>query len=312
MESRRPKDKEPSRAHDCPQLSVVIASDHSTREVEHILKVLLRQRPDDRIEIIVADSRADDSVQEVMKKYPEVAFSCFPEKTPLPMLWGGGIARSRGEIIAITDSTSVADCNWVPAILKAHESVHPVIGGAVEAAEGKNMVDWAAYFCEYGQFMRPLPEGPADVLAGNNISFKRWTLTKGQEFVQNGFWKTYWCRQLQEEGIQLVSTPSIVIYDKKSYRLLPFLIRRFHHGRCFAGMRISQISGFKRASYILGSPLLPFLFLARTISAIVPKRRHLKQFMLSLPISIVAIMVWSVGEFCGYLAGAGESCAYIW
>ncbi len=306
------ENKKPSPSTNAPELSVVIASDHGIREADRCLKALLQQRGNEKIELIVADSRIDDSLQEIMTKYPEVEFIRFPEKTPLSMLWGGGIARSRGEIIAITDSTSVADCNWVPAILKAHESVHPVIGGAVEAAEGKNMVDWAAYFCEYGQFMRPLPEGPADVLAGNNISFKRWTLTKGQEFVQNGFWKTYWCRQLQEEGIQLVSTPSIVIYDKKSYRLLPFLIRRFHHGRCFAGMRISQISGFKRASYILGSPLLPFLFLARTISAIVPKRRHLKQFMLSLPISIVAIMVWSVGEFCGYLAGAGESCAYIW
>lgn len=88
MEPRRLKDEEPSCGHDCPRLSVVIASDHSTLEMEQILKVLLPQRPDQKIEIIVADSRADDSVQEVMTKYPEVAFSCFPEKTPLPMLWG--------------------------------------------------------------------------------------------------------------------------------------------------------------------------------------------------------------------------------
>ncbi len=311
MYSNGRENEDMTRPLDAPQLSVVVASDHSIREVERCLKALLLQRRDGKTEIIIADSRKDDSLQALMTKYPEVVFLRFPENTAPPVLWGAGIARSKGEIIAVTDSTSIVDDRWVSAILKAHESSHPVIGGAVEVAEGRSLVDWAAYFCEYGQFMRPLAEGPADVLSGNNISFKKWTLTKGREFVQNGFWKTYWCRQLQEDGIQLVSTPTIVIYDDKGYRLIPFLIRRFHHGRCFAGMRISQISRFKRASYILGSPLLPFLFLARTISAIVPKRRRLKEFVLSLPVSLVAIVVWSVGEFCGYLTGTGDSCAYV-
>ncbi|MGH9931657.1 MAG: glycosyltransferase [Pyrinomonadaceae bacterium] len=306
------ENKKPSPSINAPELSVVIASDHAIREADRCLKALLQQTGNEKIELIVADSRSDDSLQEIMTKYPGVEFIRFPEKTPLPMLLGAGIARSRGGIVAVTDATCVADSNWIAATLKAHQSSHPVIGGAVEAAEGKNMVDWAAYFCEYGQFMRPLLEGPAEVLSGNNISFKRWTLTKGQEFVQNRFWKTYWCRRLQEEGIQLVSTPSMVIYDHKSYRLIPFLIRRFHHGRCFAGMRVSQVSAFRRAAYFASSPLLPLLFLARTISSIVSKRRHLKQFILSLPISILAIMVWSLGEFCGYLAGAGESCASVY
>jgi hypothetical protein len=159
--------------------------------------------------------------------------------------------------------------------------------------------------------MQPVPEGPADVLPGNNISFKRWTLTKGQEFVENGFWKTYWCGRLQKEGIELVSTPTMVIYDNKCYRLMPFLIRRFHHGRCFAGMRILRESGLKRALYLLASPLLPFLFLARTTSAIAAKKRHFKRFVLSLHVSILAIVVWSAGEFCGYLTGTGKSCTYV-
>ena len=301
---------EVSRLPSIVKLSVVITSNNSTSDVDRCLITLQQERKIEGIEIVVADSRSDDSLQEVITKYPEVVFIRFPGKTSLPVLWGAGIALSKGEVIAITDSTCVADAHWIAAILKAHESNHAVIGGAVESAQGKNMVEWAAYFCEYGQFIQPLLEGPANVLPGNNISFKRSTLTKGQEFVQNGFWKTSWCRRLQEEGIQLVSTPEIVIYDNKSYHLIPFLIRRFHHGRCFAGMRISRESRLKRASYVLASLLLPFLFVARTTSAIISKRRHLNQFILSLPISLLAILVWSAGELCGYLTGTGESCAY--
>ena len=229
----------------------------------------------------------------------------------LPELWGEGISQSTGAVIAVTESTCRPDSCWINSILKAHESANPVIGGAVEISKAARLVDWAAYFCEYGQFMYPLKEGPANELPGNNVSFKRWVLEIGQDFVQNGFWKTYWCRELQEEGIPLVLMPSILVYYNKTYRLVPFLIRRFHHGRCFGGMRATAISSLRRFCYAIGSPLLPFLFLARSIHAIIPKKRYLKEFILSFPISILAILMWSFGEFCGYIAGKGQSCSYI-
>ncbi|MGH9843088.1 MAG: glycosyltransferase family 2 protein [Blastocatellia bacterium] len=41
--------------------------------------------------------------------------------------------------------------------------------------------------------------------------------------------------------------------------------------------------------------------------AILPKRRFLKEFTLSLPFTILEVVSWSVGEFFGYLAGPGTS-----
>ncbi len=296
-----------------PELSIVIASNHSHHELERCLASLTQQSLGQKIEVIVADCGCqDEAMRDVKSKHPKISFIRFPEKTPLPKLWGAGIERSTSEIIAITDSTCIIDANWVSAILDAHQSSHPVIGGAVEIGDCKRWVDWAAYFCEYGQFMRPLKEGAATELPGNNLSFKRQTLERGREFVQDEFWKTYWCRRLQEERVQLIAVPSIVVYYSKSFGLMPFLIRRFHHGRCFAGMRVSQASLLTRVFYIAGSPLLPFLFLARTIAGVVPKKRYLKQFILSFPISVLAVVLWSIGEFCGYLAGTGESCAQIY
>ena len=187
-----------------------------------------------------------------------------------------------------------------------------VIGGAVEFRSSARLVDWTAYFCEYGQFMRPLTEGKVNELPGNNVSFKRWALEKASEFTQNGFWKTYWCRALQKKGITLVSKPSIIVYYNKSYSLKPFLIRRFRHGRCFAGMRIVEISFLARAFYVLGSPILPFVFLVRLIGTLLPKQRYRREFVLSFPISVLAIIMWSIGEFCGYVAGPGQSCSYVY
>jgi len=312
-QDRRINNEKPVRSADAPpDLSIVIASNHSLAELERCLASLVQQSRGQEIEVIVADCGCqDEAIRDVKGKYPEILFIRFPENTPLPKLWGAGIERSTGEIIAITDSTCITDANWVSAILDAHTSSHPVIGGAVEIGDCKKWVDWAAYFCEYGHFMQPLKKGAAMELPGNNVSFKRETLKRGREFVQDGFWKTYWCRRLQEEGVQLMAVPSIVVYYKKSFGLTPFLIRRFHHGRCFAGMRVSQVPLLMRVFYIAGSPLLPFLLLGRTIAGVVPKKRYLKQFILSFPISVLAVVLWSIGEFCGYLTGTGKSCAQI-
>lgn len=312
MNRRGIGDQTASHVIDAPKLlSVVVASVHSAYDLEMYLDAIIEQAQDKNIEVIVADCCRSDSPGNITIKYPNVVFIRFPEKTTLPALLGAGIARSTGQIIAITDSTCSPDKHWVSAVLKAHESSYPVIGGAVEIGGCKKWVDWAAYFCEYGQFMNPLKEGTANELPGNNISFKRWTLDKGREFVENGFWKTYWCRRLRKEGIELMLSPLIVVYYKKSYLLIPFLIRRFHHGRCFAGMRVAEISTLERLLYAAGSPALPFLFLARTIKVVASKKRYLKEFVFSFPIFLLAIMSWSFGEFCGYLVGAGKSCSHV-
>jgi Glycosyl transferase family 2 len=293
-----------------PTLSVVVASTDSDG-LEECLSSLERQRKDTDAEIIIATRCGPQSVQHIVARYPKVQFLQCPEHATLPLLLRAGIAHSAGDIIAITDSTCTVDHHWFSAILKAHETSCSIVGGAVEVGRCRSKLDWAAYFCEYGQFMHPLTEGSVDELPGNNVSFKRETLSKGREFVENGFWKTYWCRKLREDGVPLISAPSMVVYYRKSVRFLPFLIRRFHHGRCFAGMRVARTSIRTRMYYVVGSPVLPILFLARIIRSIASKRRYRKEFALSFPFSLLAIFGWSLGEFCGYLAGPGHSCGHV-
>lgn len=294
------------------KLSVVVASIYSHSVLKKCLDSILANNGEN-VEIIVAHNSADEPLADLSAEYADVCFIEFAEKATLPVLWAAGIARSAGEIVAITDSTCIVAENWISEIRTAHQSSDsPVIGGAVEMSDGKNLVDWAAYFCEYGQFMKPLAAGAAEVLPGNNISFKCDVLEKNKQFVENEFWKTYLCRQLQTEGIELMNAPSMLVYYTKSFELMPFLVRRFHHGRCFAGMRIERETVFKRALYAVGTIFLPAVFLVRITAPVLQKRRFVREFLLSLPISVLAILAWSIGETCGYLAGTGKSCEHIY
>lgn len=298
-------------ANETVKLSVIIVSLYSHLSLRKCLDAILANDGRDNIEILVAHC-SDEPIADLIDKYPNIRFIQFPQKVGIPFLAGAGIKQAKGEIVALTDASSEVGPGWINAIFEAHQSQHLVIGGAVEVNKQMKPVDWAAYFCEYGQFMLPLKAGLADVLPGNNISFKRSVLERGTEYIEPEFWKTYWCEKLKDEGTDLIAEPAMLIYYSKTFQIVPFFIRRFHHGRCFAGMRTSKSSAAKRMLYLGGSLILPFIFLYRTITTILAKKRFLNELVLSSPFIVLGIVFWSLGETCGYLAGKGKSCELIY
>jgi hypothetical protein len=294
-----------------PSLSILLASTAPLQDAPACLPTLVQQCRGRQVEIILAYSSENGPPKAIAAVYPEVTLLPLPQGATLPQLFGAAIARAGGDIIAMTDAGCAIDRYWVSAILKAHEAPDPVIGGAVEPDTFRKLMDWAAYFCDYGQFMLPLNEGVVSEMPGNNLSLKRWALARGREFVEKEFWKTYWCQHIQAEGLHLYSVPSMVVYYRKSYDLWPYLMHRFQSGRCFAGMRTAQVSRVRRMNYLAGAPLLPMLFCIRILRAVLPKHRYLTQFFLSSPIIILATVSWALGEFIGYLSGPGGSCRHI-
>ena len=218
---------------------------------------------------------------------------------------------ARGEIVAITDMHCMVDERWVAAILTAQSASSPVVGGVVEPGRLRTLVDWAAYFYDYGRFMLPLPAGVSRLVPGINISLKRSALARGRTFVEPEFWKSYWCRQLQTEGSTLVVDPAIIVFYHRSFRFRPFLVRWFHQGRCFAGMRLTQFSSRQRLFHAVGSVALPLVFCWRIIRDVLPKRRYRGKLCLSLPIIVCAAISWALGECVGYCVGAGTSCRHV-
>lgn len=296
-----------------PELSIIVASAFGADKLKRCLMVLVPQLRlhSPAVEVVVADASGCPA-EEISEILPNLLLESFPLYTPLPVLWGAGIRRSTGAAIAIIDSATLPGEAWVENLLRVGRNGPPILGGAVEMNPPNTLTDWAAYFSEYAQFMRPLPEGEVEELPGNNVCFKRSLLEVGNQYTQPEFWKTYWCRELQKAGIPLRLNESLIVHNAKSYSLLPFLLRRFRHGRCFAGMRLAQVSGFKRWLLGIGSFALPVLLLMRIIKKVWPKKRYRKEFLSAFPVTLLAVTGWSAGEFVGYFLGEGNSCRYIY
>jgi len=285
-----------------PTLSVVVGSQNARMSVRECLNELESQRDGQEVEIIVVDNSTDGTAEAVGQNFPNINLIRSSEDKLVPELWEIGINRSAGDIVAITTSHFVPEKNWIEEIIKAHETASSAgIGGAIENDETADLVAWAIYFCRYSSYMLPFREATVKDFAGDNASYKRSALERCRHARRDGFWESFVHEEMRKQGFELLVTPTIVVYHQKSFTLSGFMNQRFWHGRQFGSERALSVSGMKRATYILLSPLIPIVLLSRITRRVLTKRRHVKECFLSLPILLLFLLSWSAGELIGYL-----------
>lgn len=284
-----------------PKLSVVVGSQNARQTIVECLTSIERQVVNDSVEIVVADYSTDGTTEIVKTKFPRVKLIKFTKPMLIPELWGAGMSRCGGEVIAITTAHCIPAQDWISEMLKAHNSSYAAVGGAIECMNEVSIVDWAIYFCRYTLYMKPFPEGLVQEVPGDNTSYKRKVLEKCRGLWEDGFWETVVNAKLRGDGMQLFSSPSIVVYHKKSFGTMDFLRQRFRHGIHFGTTRSTKISHGMRMVYSLLSPMIPFIFFSHIARRVLKKKRHLREFVLSSPILFLFLIGWATGEFYGYL-----------
>jgi glycosyltransferase involved in cell wall biosynthesis len=290
-----------------PKLSVVIASINGADSLADCIASFARQPRGDEIEIVVAASSHSGAEKKICAQYANVRLFHFSEHKSIPELRAAGLLNARGEVLAMTEDHCLADEHWIENALRAHESPHLVIGGAVENAATERLVDWAVYFCEYGRYMLPVAPGATDDLPGPNVSYKRAALNQIRDLLSPATWEPFWHWRLMSNGVQLINDPRLVIYHRKNFTLRGFLSERYHYARSFAGRRVQGASPVKRTLLTFAAPLLPPLLLARIAARVLRKGRHRREFVLALPYIVLFTLSWSLGEFIGYALGPGDS-----
>jgi len=81
------------------------------------------------------------------------------------------------------------------------------------------------------------------------------------------------------------------------------LLERYVWGRSFAAVRVASVTSFRRAVLALLCPLLPFVLLSRQFGNVHRAGRNRRAFVNAVPLTVLLDLVWSYGEFVGYLTG---------
>lgn len=284
-----------------PKLSVIVASQNARHSVGDCLRALEKQRNNGDIEIVVVDNSTDTTREIIDREFPSVNLVKAPTEKLIPELWGIGINESAGEFVALTTSHFVASEDWTSEILKAQQQPYAGIGGAIENEEQAGIVSWAVYFCRYSPYMLPFGQTEVKDFAADNASYKRRDLERVKDTMRDGFWETFVHKEMLRQGMLLLKTPDIVTYHQKSFTFRGFMNQRFWHGRQFGEVRSAEMPLIRRAGFVLLSPAIPLIYLARITRRVFDKKRNIGKFVKALPILTMFLLSWSVGEFTGYL-----------
>lgn len=291
--------------HNTPQVSVVIASYNAEKTVERCLLSLKNQITDKTFEIIAVDSSMDNTPKLIMKKFPEVRLYTFPERRFPGDARNFGVSVSSSKIIAFIDTDCIADKNWIDEILRAHQSSYPVIGGAIANGNPDNYISWAAYFCEFSQWMPRLSTCYMDDIPTCCLSVKRWVFEKYGPFLEGTYSEdTAFNWRLTRDRLPPLFVPSIKISHINIKNFGVFLRKEFVHGRYFARVRIQEqkFSGCKRMVFAFLFPVLPFVLFSRTCKRMINNKIYLKYFILASPLVFIGLFIWALGELLGYVS----------
>ncbi len=215
-----------------------------------------------------------------------------------------GIRAATGDLIALTEDHAHTARTWCAEMAAALER-HPkaaAVGGAVEC-DSERLLNWAVWFCDFGRYQNPLPEGPSEFVSDSNVAYRRAALERVESVWREDYHETAVHWAMVEAGFELCTTPRVVVWQARSGLALGSALReRFVWARSFAGTRARMAGSPKRWIWAVASPLLPLLMTWRLARTAFSRGAHKGRFVAALPLIVLLQLFWAVGEFVGYVS----------
>jgi hypothetical protein len=305
---------------------IIIASDTTNRcpNLSHLgrcLEALTQQVDPPSMEIIVPYHLRADDIKELKLRFPEVVFLLVDDLKKFDLhrssrehhdeLRARGLAAARGEIIGLLEDHALPDPNWCTRVAEAHRKGYVGVGGSIENGTNRPL-NWAVYFCDFGKYQNPVPEGESSFVSDANASYKRSALESIRPVWQESFNEPAVNWALTRRGEKLALSPKIIVHQHRGpLRLGSALKERFIWGRSYAATRTRLAGSTKRMICAAFSPMLPGVLLLRMTLNVMKKGRCKGVFLKVLPLTTMLTMAWSLGELVGYLTGLPHSRRYL-
>lgn len=291
-----------------PVVTVVIASVNGLPYPIACLEALENQSGGIPIEVVLVDRTGASTVSAVRERFPWVRILERESHTSVPILRAHGLLTARAKLVAITEDHCVPRSDWIQNLVDVHRITGwAAVGGGVVNGSVDRAVDWAAFFCEYGHLIDPVPHGEAVVVPGMNVVYDMEALESERDVLGKGLWENFLHDHLRQNGHLLGLDPSIVVSHDKYFTVSMFIYERFHLSRAFAGHRIPRARRIERLGWAAGALALPPILVARIMRNVWRRPQYRGDLLRALPLVVFFSVVWALGESVGYLAGPGDS-----
>lgn len=213
-----------------------------------------------------------------------------------------GLARATGEWVAMTEPPCVPDPDWLERLMVAAGPEVAILGGAVGNSRRTTARERAAFFAEYGLYggteVVRLPDGTPHVTAANAAYARRILGTVEAAFRANDAEPTLHIALRADGWSVRMVRDARVMFDADA-ELIPAFRDRFAHGRAYGATSASLRPAPARVLRALLSIAAVPLLAARIGRA--AEREARADFFRSLPLTLVLLAGWALGESVGWL-----------
>jgi glycosyltransferase involved in cell wall biosynthesis len=289
-------------------VSVVIASGAGEEYIFRCLDSLRAQAAAHGAEVIVVDRFGGDLAARIERDYGfvDLVRPQLDRRPSVPELRAIGVARARGDIVAVIEEHCAAGPGWLETVANAWQEGDAALGGPVLDSAFRHPRDWAIYFSEFHNYLPPWPSGPRYALNGVNIAYSRALLNDFKGILGDGYWEVVLHPRLAERGA-FRAIPGMQVHHAGPFNFRTYLKQRYLLSRVWGAGQRQTASAAKRTVYLLAAPFFPALLLLRIALCVARSPRYLKPFMVAFPLLIPIAVTYVWGEWSGYAFGMGDA-----
>lgn len=289
-------------------LTVVIASVESDVAIEGCIESIQAATAGLEAELLVVDSSRDSSARRAKALLGESRVVHMHPGALVPELWARGISMSSGRVVALTIAQCRVPHSWARALLEGLEQCAGGIAGSIDLSDEATARDRAIFYLRYSEFLKyrgkraiGVHSIPADNAAYGGADLRRY-LTE----VDGGFWEVDFHQHVSPRlgALGFVDGAQVAFGGSPQFGTL--VTHRFRHG-AHSGAWRTRVGAKPRWAIVVGSPLVPFLLLARATRRVARDPRHRQRFATALVPFLVLAIAWALGEAWG--AARGEVAA---
>ncbi len=297
-----------------PELSVVVVTAGSFRNIRRTVACLRNQTIANRIELLLVAASEDsivDALPDELSGFCAVQIVCSDlASRNVDRAAAVAVPHATAEFVALIEDHAYPDTNWAEVTVNIHRSAEwSSVAPLMVNANPRRMLSWTNLLIAYGPWSEPAIKGERDAIPGHNLCYRSSVLLQyGHSLMDRLGRNGGLLEDLQERGHRFFQSDARLAHANPS-RLAPTVKLRFNAGRLYACTRAesNDWTPLHRFLYVAGGPLIPFLRYRRLKAELFGRGRRSHLLPRVLPALFFGLVLDALGQMAGYALGRGKS-----
>jgi hypothetical protein len=291
------------------QLSAVLVTDELDTLGE-VLDCLRRQTLRERIELVVVapSGVAVDLDAPELRGFAGVRRVEVDSLAPISAARAAGVRMASAPLVFVGETHAFPADDFGEAVAEAHQRDVGAVVPVIEIANPVSALGWANHLLNYGPWIAPGEPRDVGRAPAYLTTYKRELLGPHDADLDVLFDAGAGLDdRLRAAGHRVVLEPTALVSHAHVSKLRSWLADRYLGSRVYAAARARRWSRFHRVVYCAGAPLMPFVYVGRTLitTGWWGRRRGLPRGTVAAVVA--GALVSTLGEVAGCAAGAEKA-----